>query len=48
MVNGDAGKGDAYRKVDPKKYQSNFSKIFPPTPKKDGKSKNNKNSRKKH
>lgn len=28
MVNGEAGKGDSPRKVDPKKYASNFDKIF--------------------
>ncbi len=28
MVNGQAGKGDAYRKVNREKYDKNFDKIF--------------------
>tara|TARA_R110000824_G_C14992288_1_gene655335 strand:- start:415 stop:663 length:249 start_codon:yes stop_codon:yes gene_type:complete len=29
MVDGNAGKGDKYRKVDPKKYSENWEKAFP-------------------
>lgn len=29
MVDGNAGKGDKYRKVDPKKYIENWEKAFP-------------------
>jgi len=28
MVDGNAGKGDKYRKVDPKKYAKNYEKAF--------------------
>ena len=28
MVDGHAGKGDSYRKVDPGKFRNNFDKIF--------------------
>ena len=28
MVDGQAGKGDSYRKVDHKKYRGNYDKIF--------------------
>ena len=28
MVDGQAGKGDSYRKVDPGKFRSNYDKIF--------------------
>lgn len=28
MVDGQAGKGDSYRKVDPSKFRSNYDKIF--------------------
>ena len=28
MVDGHAGKGDSYRKVDPGKFRNNYDKIF--------------------
>lgn len=28
MVNGEAGKGDSYRPVDPGKYAANYERIF--------------------
>jgi hypothetical protein len=30
MVNGNPGKGDAYRKVDVKKYDTNYEALFSP------------------
>ena len=39
MTNGQAGKGDRYRPVDPKKYAENYEKAFP-------KKKSKKNSKK--
>lgn len=46
MVNGQAGKGDSYRKVDPVKFRSNYDKIFK-KPKTNG-NKKDKDRRKKH
>ncbi len=44
MVNGNAGKGDRYRKVDHKKYAENWEKAFGKKEKKNGRKKSNRSS----